>query len=129
MATTQVNQPNKDLVRDFYTLAFVHKEPEEAARKYLGATYTQHNPAAADGADAFKAFAKGFFASAPGLKVEIKRILADGDLVAVHSRFEPAPGKAMAVADFFRVENGRIVEHWDVMQDVPKDAANANTMF
>lgn len=129
MPTAQVSEQNKGLVRDFYTLAFVDKQPADAALKFLGPAYRQHNPQAADGATAFVDFCEGFFASVPALKVEVKRILADGNLVAVHSRFELAPGKEMAVMDIFRVENGKIVEHWDAMQDVPAKAANSNTMF
>ena len=129
MATIQMSESNKALVREFYTLAFIHKEPEKAAKKFIGDRYTQHNPGADDGADAFVAFAKGFFVAVPDLKVEIKRVIAEANLVVVHSRFEMGPGKASAVMDIFRVEAGRIVEHWDVTQEVPATAINKNTMF
>lgn len=129
MPTLQTSDQNKALVRDFYARAFVRKEPEAAAKSFLGDRYTQHNPSAADGADAFVAFAKGLIGASPTLKVEIKRVIAEANLVVVHSRFETAPGKASAVMDIFRVEGGRIVEHWDVSQDVPATAANENTMF
>ena len=66
----------------------------------------------------------------PAYRTEVKRMVAEGDLVAVHHHVRPAPGdRGRAVVDIFRLEDGRIVEHWDVVQEVPETAANDNTMF
>ena len=96
----------------------------------MGPSYRQHNPAAADGSQAFIDFVKGFTKAFPQLRFDFKRLVAEGDLVAVHSHLVAEPGsRGTAVMDMFRVENGKIVEHWDVVQEVPEKAANGNTMF
>jgi predicted SnoaL-like aldol condensation-catalyzing enzyme len=121
---------NKQIVREFYDLAFNEKKPAEALKKYVGPYYRQHNPLAADGAEAFVDFVEGFAKAAPQFRTDFKRFIAERDLVVVHSNLVPAPGaRGMAVMDIFRLENGKIVEHWDAIQDVPEKAANANTMF
>jgi len=121
---------NKQTVREFCDLAFNQKQPAEAASRYLGTTYRQHNPMAGDGVKSFVAFITGFVNKFPQLRVALKRLVAEGDLVAVHSHFVRNPGdRGVAAMDIFRLENGRIVEHWDVLQDVPEISANANTMF
>jgi predicted SnoaL-like aldol condensation-catalyzing enzyme len=122
--------PNKTLVTTFLDLAFNQHQPEQAATQYLGATYRQHNPMAADGPAAFVAFVRWFSHTHPALRLETKRVLAEGDMVAVHGHLIREPGdRGVAVIDLFRVEDGKIVEHWDVLQDVPEKSANDNTMF
>ena len=121
---------NREMVREFYHLSLNLGRPEEATKKYLGPYYRQHNPGAADGADAFIAFVRGFRQSFPDLRFDVKRIIAERDLVAVHSHLIRKKGdRGMAVMDIFRIENGRIVEHWDVLQEVAENPANTNTMF
>jgi predicted SnoaL-like aldol condensation-catalyzing enzyme len=121
---------NKAVVRDFYDLAFNQRKPEEAAARYLGPYYLQHNPGAADGGPAFVAFVKRFVKAYPSLHYDFIREAAEGGLVAIHSRLIRKPGdRGMAVMDFFRLENGKIVEHWDAHQEVPARSANSNTMF
>lgn len=121
---------NKQVVRDFYDLAFNQKKPVDAAARYMGHSYRQHNPGAGDGVEPFVAFVTGFVASFPKLRVTFKRLVAEGDLVVVHSHFVRQPGdRGMAVMDIFRIEGGKLVEHWDVLQEVPGTSANANTMF
>jgi len=72
----------------------------------------------------------GYFGAFPQLTVSPKRVIAEGDLVAVHSRYVNVPGdRGQAIVDLFRVRNGKIVEHWDVSQNVPETSANDNTMF
>ena len=124
------NERNKELVRDFYHLALNLRKPEEAVEKYLGPYYRQHNPGAADGAEAFVAFVNGFTGAFPSLRFDFRRFIAEGDLVVVHSHLVRQPGdRGMAVMDLFRIENNKIVEHWDVLQEIPESSANTNTMF
>lgn len=120
---------NKKLVVDFYQQFFGDKDVS-AADRYLLPSYIQHNPNAATGRDAVKAFFTPFFANPaiPKTKVDIKRVAADGDLVWLHLRSKTT-GTDRAIVDIFRVENGKIAEHWDVVQQVPEKSANENTMF
>jgi len=121
---------NKANVKAFYDLAFNQRQPEEAVKRYVGSSYRQHNPMAGDGPEPFIGFVKWITGENPDLRVEFKRFIAEGDLVAVHSHLIPARGtRGTAVIDIFRLENGKIVEHWDVVQEVPEQAANQNTMF
>ena len=123
-------EANKATVRTFYDLAFNQQKPLEAASRYLGQTYRQHNPMAGDGTQPFVDFVAGFVKAFPQLRVSIKRCIAEADLVVVHSHFVRQPGdRGMAVMDIFRLDGGRLVEHWDVLQDVPEQSANSNTMF
>ena len=123
-------EDNKKIVVSYYTLAFNDKKPEEAVAKYVGARYIQHNPQAPDGPDAFVQFVNGFAGQFPELHVEVKRVIAEGDLVVTHSLLTTSPDDGgTAAADIFCLEDGRIVEHWDVLQPVPETSANANTMF
>ena len=121
---------NKQTVVDYYELAFNDKQPEQAVEKYLGPQYIQHNPQAPDGAEAFIGFVHWYRGEYPQLHVEIKRTVAEGDLVVTHGLITTSPeDRGTAAVDIFRVENGKIVEHWDVLQPVPEKAENDNTMF
>ena len=123
-------EQNKENVRAFYDLAFNQKQPEEAVKRYVGKYYRQHNPNAPDGPEAFIGFVKWLTGTNPQVRVDFKRIIAEGDLVVVHSHNVAVPGtRGKAVIDIFRVEDGKIVEHWDVVQEVPETAKNDNTMF
>lgn len=95
-----------------------------------GGAYRQHNPGAGDGPAPFIAFVTGFVTAYPVLQITFKRLVAEGDLVVVHSHFVHEPtDRGLAVMDIFRPEAGKIVEHRDVLQEVPATAANTNTMF
>lgn len=121
---------NKQVVLDWYEVAFVKKDPATAADKYMGPSYTQHNPDVPDGLDAFKGAIGGMHGQFPDFSTDIKRVLVDGDLVAIHHHVKMTgedPGSS--VVDIMRMENGRIVEHWDVIQPVSEKPANENTMF
>lgn len=121
---------NTETVVAFYTRAFNDGEPEAAAEAALAPTYVQHNPSAPDGAPAFIAYVHSMRQKFPALHLDVKRTVSEGDFVVTHSAFHLTPGdRGMAVADIWRLEDGRIVEHWDVMQQVPEQAANDNTMF
>jgi predicted SnoaL-like aldol condensation-catalyzing enzyme len=122
-------EENKHVVVDYYQTAF-DGNPEKAVADHFGDRYIQHNPEAADGPEAFIGFVKWLRSEYPRLTLEIKRVIAEGDLVATHSHLILEPGKpGRALADFFRLENGKVVEHWDVVQDVPSKSANPNGMF
>jgi len=120
----------KSIVVDFYRMAFEQHRVQEAFDRYVGPTYTQHNPMVPDGAEATIGFLGKRFEQSPQATNAIKRVIADGDLVAVHVLSTSGPGdRGRAIVDIFRVAGGRIVEHWDVIQPVPETAANPNTMF
>ena len=121
---------NKQTVREYLDLAFNQGRPEEAAQRYQGPTYIQHNPAAPNGAEAFIAFVKDFRGQFPELRVDFKRFIAEGDFAVLHCHVKTTPeDRGVAVVDIVRLENGKLVEHWDVVQPVPETSANDNTMF
>ena len=122
-------EQNKTIVVDYYQTAF-NGNPEKAVADHFGDRYVQHNPQAEDGPEAFIGFVKWLRGEYPQLKLHIKRVVADGDMVATHSHLVLVPGEpGRALADFFRLENGKVVEHWDVIQDVSESSANSNSMF
>jgi predicted SnoaL-like aldol condensation-catalyzing enzyme len=127
--TAVQEQANKAAVLEFYDKALNQKD-FAAAAKYLGPRYIQHNPNAADGIEGFKKFIEFRREKFPDAKSEVKRALVDGDFVILHVHSIRAPGeRGVAIVDIFRLENGKVVEHWDVVQPIPETAANANTMF
>ena len=123
-------ESRKKAVVEFYELAFNAKQPQLAVEKYVGPQYIQHNPLAPDGADAFVGFVTGYVGQFPELSVDIKRVVGEGDMVAIHALIKTsADDPGLVAADFFRLENGKIVEHWDVLQPFPQTSANDHPMF
>ena len=122
---------NKANAIAFYDLAFNQHKVQEAADKYIGDVYLQHNPMVADGKEAFVKGIGGFVSQAPQARSHIKRAIAEGDLVVLHIQSQPTPDSlGSAVVDIFRFdENGKIVEHWDVLQAVPEKTASGRSMF
>ena len=120
----------KQVVTRFMTQFYVQKDVRGAFETWVDPGYIQHNPMAATGRDAAIGFLEPFFKANPGIRYEIRRVIADGNLVAVHSwgRFSDTD-RGMAVVDILRVQGCRVMEHWDVVQPVPEKAANANGMF
>lgn len=122
-------ESNKATAVAFYNAA-INEKNYEAAAAYLGPQYIQHNPTAADGAEGLKGFVEFLKNRFPNQRGEIKRVIAEGDLVVLHvhsTRDDGTPGRA--IVDIFRLEDGKVVEHWDVIQDVPEQPANDNGMF
>jgi predicted SnoaL-like aldol condensation-catalyzing enzyme len=122
-------EQNKKTVAEFYEKA-INQKDFEAASKYMGPRYTQHNPMATDGPGGLKGYLQFLRAKYPDSHSEIKRVIADGDYVILHVHAVREPGtRGSAIVDIFKLENGKIVEHWDVIQEIPEKAANANGMF
>jgi predicted SnoaL-like aldol condensation-catalyzing enzyme/quinol monooxygenase YgiN len=128
-ASADVRDANKRTVLAFYEVAIRQKD-FAAARELVGPHYLQHNPLIGDGLPGLEGFLAELRDRFPGLRAEVKRIFADGDFVIAHVHGIRSPGeRGSAIIDIFRLEHGKIVEHWDVMQPVPETAANPNTMF
>jgi predicted SnoaL-like aldol condensation-catalyzing enzyme len=120
---------NKRTVLAFYEAA-INQKDFDAARKYMGETYTQHNPTAADGPEGLRDWLVEFKRAYPDLRAEIKRVVAEGDYVVLHVYGVNGPSaNGTAVVDIFRLKDGKVVEHWDVIQDIPPEVENSNSMF
>ncbi len=127
-AEKQQLEANKKLVANLYQELFGDKNLG-AADKYIAADYIQHNPGVADGREALKQALTGWFkADASKVKVDIQHLGADGNFVYLHTRSKMG-GNAVSVIDIFRVDKNQIVEHWDVIQAVPKNPVNPHPMF
>ena len=114
---------------EFYDKA-INQKDFEAASKYLGPVYIQHNQNAADGAGGLKAFIRSLRDKFPNARSEVKRVFVDGDYVVLHVHAVRAPGtRGMAIIDIFRLRDGKIEEHWDVHEDIIEKPANGNGMF
>lgn len=120
---------NRSIVINFYNKFFNEHKVDEASL-IVTDDYKQHNPYVPDGKKPFVSYFKEFFAENPNSKAKIVRSAVDGDLVwlHVHSTLNDKD-KGEAVVDIFRVKEGKIIEHWDVIQGVPEVAENNNTMF
>lgn len=129
MARSAAEQANHDLVIEMYHKVLIAMD-SSAVDRYIAPDYIQHSMLAPPGRDALKAFLDHVKVESPDAKQTIHRSFADGDHVVVHAHVERWPGDpGLAVVDIFRCEGGMIVEHWDVLQDVPAQPINPNSMF
>ena len=122
-------EANKKAVQEFYDL-IINKKDFESARKYMGDRYKQHNPLVADGPEGLKAFIEFLKTNFPEARSEIKQVFADGDYVILHVHsIRPPHMRGRAIIEIFRLDDGKIDEHWDVIQEIPEESANPNGMF
>jgi predicted SnoaL-like aldol condensation-catalyzing enzyme len=122
-------ETNKKNVQEFYDF-LINKKDFDAARKYMGNRYKQHNPLVADGPEGLKAFCEFLKANFPEAHSEIKQVFADGDYVILHVHSTRTQGtRGRAIIEIFKLENGKIDEHWDTIQEIPETSANPNGMF
>jgi predicted SnoaL-like aldol condensation-catalyzing enzyme len=129
MTTDPRLESNKQTVLDFYEAAFKNKD-SDAALRLIGEHYTQHNPLIADGADGLQARLGYLKDTFPALRVEVKRLVAEDDYVVAQVHAVRVPGqRGTAIIDIFKLEDGKLVEHWDVLQEIPEQALNHNGMF
>lgn len=127
--TTAQQQHNVNTVLSLYEAGINEKDFEKAAQ-YFGPHYIQHNPMAEDGIEGFRKFIAFLKERFPQSRSQVKRAYASGDYVILHVHSRRTPEEAgSAIVDIFRLEHGKVVEHWDVIQPVPEKAANSNTMF
>ena len=128
-ASDAQQEANRKAVLAFYEKGLNQKDAD-AALPYVGNRYVQHNPGAADGPEGFRKFIGFLREKFPNSHSEIKRSFVDGDYVILHVHAVREPGtRGNAIVDIFKLEDGKIVEHWDVVQPVPENPANNNTMF
>jgi predicted SnoaL-like aldol condensation-catalyzing enzyme len=128
-AYTEQERRNRDVVMAFYDSG-INRYDAPVAASYLAQGFIQHSPHIADGAQGLVDFFTGFWKQYPGFRVEVKRFFIEGDMAAVHTRSHGGPSaNGEAGVDIFRLDNGKIAEHWDVVRPIPANAANANSMF
>ena len=128
-ADLSVQDANKKTVLAFYE-AGLNQKDFETASKYIGSHYVQHNPTAPDGPEGFKTFLGFLREKFPDSHSDIKQVFADGDYVILHVHAIREKGtRGTAIVDIFKLEDGKIVEHWDVTQPIPEKSANTNGMF
>lgn len=123
------DEAKRQAVLAFYEKGLNQKDAD-GALAYVGDRYVQHNPNAADGPDGFRKFIAFLRKKMPNSHAEIKRSFVDGDYVILHVHAVQEPGtRGSAIIDIFKLERGKIVEHWDAVQPIPENPANNNTMF
>ena len=125
----EILRQNKQNAVAFYKMAF-EGNPKEAVELFVGSEYIQHNPLVGDGSQAFINYFEKMAEEYPNKSIEFVRVIAEGNLVAVHTHQTWPDMDEYVTMDFFSFdENGKIIEHWDSMQQIPKTSANKNTMY
>ncbi|WED29014.1 nuclear transport factor 2 family protein [Vibrio sp. DW001] len=120
---------NKENAVNFYRMAYLG-EPRKAVEKYVGAEYIQHNPLVGNGKEAFIEYFTQMQDEYPEKEITFVRAVAEGELVALHTHQVWPDHDEYVTMDFFRFDtNGKIVEHWDSIQQIPNENLNGNTMY
>lgn len=120
---------NRAIITDFARFFYTDRDVAGAFERYVAPDYVQHNPGLADGRAAAVAALGPMFADRDKT-FTIKRILVDGNMALIHVFVRPTPeSRGAAVFDMYRLEHGKIVEHWDAIQPIPENAANSHPMF
>ncbi|MGF1742151.1 nuclear transport factor 2 family protein [Vibrio profundum] len=123
------SEKNKKNAVDFYRTAYLG-EPDLAVERYVGAQYIQHNPLVKDGKQGFIDYFTQMSKDYPNKDIEFLRVIAEGSLVALHTKQVWPENEQYVTMDFFRFDDdGKIVEHWDAIQSVPEQQEHSNTMF
>lgn len=125
---SSVQEKNKEIVRTFYDL-IINQKDFEAAKPYIGSRYKQHNPLVKDYPEGLKEFIEFLKENFPKAQSRIIRIIAEDDYVVLHVHSVRSPELERAIIEIFRLENGKIEEHWDVIQEIPETSLNPNGMF
>ena len=122
-------ESNKVIIREFYEVLFDNKDIDGAAEKFISPTnYIEHSPEILEGIEGFKKSMKHMIEGSPGYVMDVKKVLADGDLVVVHGKTSLF-GKPIAFVDIFKMKDGKVIEHWDVIQEIPTNSPNPLAMF
>lgn len=124
-----IEEANKRAVLEFYEL-LLNRKDFEASRRFMADGYIQHNPAVGDRPEGLKKFVAFLKENFPDQRNEIKRVIAEGDYVVLHVHaLRPPETPGRAIIEIFRLREGKIEEHWDVIQSIPEQSANPNGMF
>ena len=122
-------EQNKNNAISFYRTAY-EGDPRLAVEKYVGQDYIQHNPMVGDGKEPFIEYFEKMTKDYPNKTIEFVRAVAEDDLVALHTHQIWPDGDEYVTMDFFRFDGrGKIIEHWDAIQEIPKKSAHGNTMY
>ena len=122
-------EENKKNAIEFYKMSY-NGNPQKAVELYVGSEYIQHNPLVGNGTEPFIAYFEKMAKEYANKSIEFIRIIAEGNLVALHTHQVWPGNEEYVTMDFFRFdENGKIIEHWDSMQQIPEFSANGNTMY
>lgn len=127
---TKLEEKNKAVVLAFLDTMIHHKDVDKALDLYIGEEYIQHNPGLPTGREASREAFKAMMGGMKDADIIVKRVIVQGDLVVTHAHGLRSKGdRGIALMDIFRLKDGKIVEHWDVIQEIPEVAKNSNTMF
>jgi predicted SnoaL-like aldol condensation-catalyzing enzyme len=130
ITTGNIQEKNKEAVVAFYKEAHFDGDVDGAIARYVGDTYVQHTPGAADGVEGLRDYINAFLKAFPNAKGDIRRVIAEDDIVVVHAHWTGliSPNGDVGV-DIFRVKDGKLLEHWDVIAAIPDSSKNQNTMY
>lgn len=128
---SEEDQTPKAIVMRFYELGLLERKPKEAFALYAAPDFVEHSADSPGGtAQATVEFLTRLIAKSPQPKWEILRVIAEGEMVFLHARFTPAKdAPPISIGEIFRVHNGKIVEHWDIIQHAPEHSQNPNSIF